>query len=80
MHIGFDIVARKGHMGYQVSHMPALHINIVPDTDNTNFAKPIPIPIPLRGPKSIPIPIPILQMGLSSIPIPIPKYGNAHYY
>ena len=40
-----------------------------PDTDNTNLAKPI--PIPLTGPKSIPIPIPILSMDRKSIPIPI---------
>ena len=51
--------------------------NCAADTDNTNFAKPI--PIPPTGSKSIPIPI--LQMGLSSIPIPIPipKYGNVQY-
>ena len=40
----------------------------IPDSDNTNLAKPI--PIPLTGPRSIPIPI--LLMDLKSIPIPIP--------
>ena len=63
--------------------------SLVSDTDNTNLAKPIPIPIPLTGlksipipipipltgPKSIPIPIPILSMDLKSIPIPIPIPG-----
>ena len=51
----------------------------VPDTDNTNLAKPIPIPIPLTGPKSIPIPIPILSMDRKSIPIPIPILGNLDF-
>ena len=43
-----------------------------PDTDNTNLA--IPIPIPLTGPNSIPIPI--LLMYRKSIPIPIPILHN----
>ena len=45
-------------------HLARVYIT---DTDNTNLAKPI--PIPLTGPKSIPIPI--LSMDRKSIPIPI---------
>ena len=65
------------HRAIQICQHLQLPLQVYgPDTDNTNLAKPIPIPIPLTGPKSIPIPIPILSMDRKSIPIPIPILGN----